>query len=311
MSYPDGVRTSQFFWFPCMLPQSSAAVVTFTASDSYVWRFRRYEPTGRPRAHVVCLHGIQSHSGWYEHSSARLCQAGYSVSFLDRRGSGMNELHRGDTPHFQRLLDDLGEFLRSPAIAGTAEPRQTPIYLLAISWGGKLALALQRAHPGLVDGLLLLCPGLFPRIRPALFTRLAILGARLVAPSRQFPIPLNVPELFTATPRWRDFIREDPLALRQATARFLVESVRLDRYLKSVARDVIVPTLLLLAGQDRIIRNDRTRTFVESFAHPDKRILTYPDAYHTLEFEPNPERFLSDMQRWLDAHSGKQAGRPL
>jgi alpha-beta hydrolase superfamily lysophospholipase len=282
---------------------------TFTASDGYVWSYRHYEPLLAPRARVVCVHGIQSHGGWYEHSSKHLCRAGYELYFLDRRGSGLNEQARGDTPGFHRLLDDLAEFLRSPTIAAGTNPRTTPIFLLAISWGGKLAVALQRAHPGLVDGLVLMCPGLFPRIRPALVARLAIIWSRLFAPGKQFPIPLNDPDLFTATPHWRDFIRSDPLALRQATARFLVESVRLDHYLKKVGRDVTVPVLLLLAGQDRIIRNDRTRNFVESFADPDKMILTYAGAHHTLEFEPDPQRFLGDLVRWLDAHSGARTRR--
>jgi alpha-beta hydrolase superfamily lysophospholipase len=284
-------------------------IATFTASDGYQWHYRHYPPAGTPRAHLVCVHGIQSHGGWYEHSNTHFCQAGYEVSFLDRRGSGLNEPHRGDTPHFQRLVDDLAEFLRGSTIAAGRQPRQTPVFLLAISWGGKLAVALQRTHPGLVDGLLLLCPGLFPRVRPSLWTRLSILGARLFAPSRRFPIPLSDPALFTATPRWREFIRDDPLALRQATARFLIESVRLDRYVRKATLAVTVPTLLLLAGQDRIIRNDQTRIFVESFAHADKRILTYPDAQHTLEFEPHPERFLGDVERWLEAHGGPRAGR--
>jgi alpha-beta hydrolase superfamily lysophospholipase len=277
-------------------------ICTFTASDGYVWRYRHYEPLVEPRGKVACVHGIQSHGGWYEYSSKHLCQAGYGLYFLDRRGSGLNEQARGDTPGFHRLLDDLAEFLRSPTIAGSTTPRTTPVFLLGISWGGKLAVALQRAHPGLVDGLALLCPGLFPRIRPSLVARLAIICSRLVAPGKQFPIPLNDPDLFTATPQWRDFIRSDPLALRQATARFLVESVRLDRYLKEAGRDVKVPALLLLAGMDRIIRNERTRNFVESFAHPDKMILTYPSAHHTLEFEPDHERFVGDLVRWLDAH---------
>jgi alpha-beta hydrolase superfamily lysophospholipase len=285
-----------------------AAVATFAASDGYVWRYRHYEPPLEPRGKVICLHGIQSHGGWYEQSSQRLCGAHYDVYFLDRRGSGLNEQARGDTPMFQRLLDDVAEFLRSPTIYGSGR-QPTPVYLLGISWGGKLAVALQRAHPGLVDGIVLLCPGLFPRIRPPLLSRLAILWSRLTAPAKLFPIPLNDPELFTATPSKRNFIREDPFALRQATARFLVESVRLDRYVKSVAPGVTVPVLLLLAGQDRIIRNDRTRNFVESFAHPDKMILTYPDAHHTLEFEPDPERFLGDLLRWLDAHNGDSARR--
>jgi alpha-beta hydrolase superfamily lysophospholipase len=280
-----------------------ATVASFTASDGYLWRYRHARPSGQPQSQVICLHGIQSHGGWYEHSCARLCQAGHAMFFLDRRGSGLNGRDRGDAPRFQRLLDDLAEFLRSPVTDA-----RTPRFLLGISWGGKLAVALQRAHPGLIDGLVLLCPGLFPRVRPSLAARLSILGARLLSPATPFTIPLNDPDLFTATPRWRDFIRDDPLALRQATARFLLESVRLDRYVKKAARAVKVPVLLLLAGQDRIIRNERTRVFVESFAHPDKRILTYTDAHHTLEFEPDPEGFLGDLVHWLDIH-GERARR--
>jgi alpha-beta hydrolase superfamily lysophospholipase len=285
-----------------------------TAGDGYRWRYRRYQPAGPPRAEVVCVHGIQSHGGWYEYSCGRLSRAGYAVSFLDRRGSGLNDQDRGDAPGFRRLLDDLAEYLRTlrpqpGALApgsrlNEAVSPSVPVFLVGISWGGKLAVALQRRHPGLVDGLALLCPGFFARVKPSLKQRLGILWARLVAPRRLFPIPLNDPELFTATPRWQRFIREDALGLRRATARLLVESVRLDAYLRFVPKYVHVPVLLLLAEHDRIIDNAPTRTFVERFASADKEVIEYPGAHHTLEFEPEPDRFIADLQNWLDRHCG-------
>ena len=269
---------------------------TFPASDGYRWRYRRFLAASPARGHVVCLHGIQSHGGWYEHSCTRLSRAGYRVAFLDRRGSGLNEQDRGDAPSFRRLLDDLAEFLQQ--VRGT---EQVPLYVAGISWGGKLAVALQQRHPGLVQGLVLICPGLFPRVRPPLGQRLAIVWARLVAPRRRFPIPLNDPELFTASPRWQQFIRDDPLSLREATARLLVESVRLDAYLKFAAKHVRVPVLLLLAEHDRIINNARTRQYVESFATADRQVIEYPGAHHTLEFEPDPDRFIDDWLEWMQA----------
>jgi alpha-beta hydrolase superfamily lysophospholipase len=266
-----------------------------TAGDGYRWRYRRYLPAGVPRAQVVCIHGIQSHGGWYGYSCSRLAEAGFAVSFLDRRGSGLNEQDRGDAPGFRRLLDDLAEFLGT--LRGPATP---PVFLVAISWGGKLAVALQRRHPGLVDGLALLCPGFFARVRPPVGQRLAIAGARLVRPRKLFPIPLNDPELFTATPRWQRFIREDALGLRQATARLLVESVRLDGYLRVVPGHVRVPVLLLLAECDRIIDNARTRRYVAGFASADREVIEYARAHHTLEFEPEPDRFIGDLRAWLE-----------
>jgi alpha-beta hydrolase superfamily lysophospholipase len=207
----------------------------------------------------------------------------------------MNDQDRGDAPGFRRLIDDIAEHLgelraRRPAV---------PVFLVAISWGGKLAAALPRRHPGLVDGLALLCPGFFPRVRPPPGERLRIAWSYLAAPRRLFPIPLNDPELFTASPRWQQFLRDDPRALRQATARFLAHSVRLDAYLRAAPRHVTVPLLLLLAGQDRIIDNARTRRFVETFAAADKTVREYPEAHHTLEFEPQPHRYLDDLVGWL------------
>jgi alpha-beta hydrolase superfamily lysophospholipase len=157
---------------------------------------------------------------------------------------------------------------------------------------------------------MLLCPGLFPQVGVPLGTRLAIAWSRLVSPTRPFPIPLSDPDLFTATPRWRDFIRGDPRALHEATARFLVESVLLDRYVRRTARHVTIPTLLLLAGKDRIIRNDRTHTFFHRFPTDDKNVVTYADAQHTLEFEPEPDRFIAEMLRWLDRQCRKRTARP-
>jgi alpha-beta hydrolase superfamily lysophospholipase len=219
---------------------------TLTATDGYVWRFRRYEPAQTPRSHLVCIHGIQSHAGWYEKSCSAYAAAGHRVSFLDRRGSGMNLEARGDAPGFRRLLDDIAEFLK------IVRQENMPVFLL---------------------------------------------------PGRLFPIPLNEPELFTAEAVHQKFIAEDPLRLTLATARLLVESVRLDFYLRWNARSVTAPVLLLLAGRDRIIHNEPTRRLLERFGTRDREIIEYPEAHHTLEFEPDPERHIADVLRWIEAHA--------
>lgn len=318
--------------------ETSASYVlqSFTASDGYRCYYRRYTPAAEPRAHVVCIHGIQSHAGWYEYSCSRLSQAGYLVSFLDRRGAGLNEQARGDTPSYRRLLEDVAEFIRKrkqtdsaeekgPAtlplfptgtlpLSATSIPPPTPapspssgsrlpIFLLAISWGGKLALALEGRHPGLVDGLILLCPGFYPRVGPSLGERLRIAWCRLVSPKQLFPVPLQDAELFTASPPWQQFIREDPHSLRRATARFFAASVFLDYELRSLAGQIRVPVLLLLAGKDRVIDNHLTRRYVEQFATADKVVIEYPEAAHTLEFEADPNPFIDDTRSWLDRHS--------
>lgn len=213
----------------------------------------------------------------------------------------MNGQDRGDAPSFRRLLDDLAEFLA--ALPRAAERGRLPVFLAGISWGGKLAVALERRHPGLVDGMILLCPGFFAKVRPPLWQRFAIVLSRLFRPRKMFPIPLNDPHLFTATPLWQQFLHDDPLRLHHATARLLVESVRLDGYLRFTPKYVHVPVLLMLASEDRVIRNDKTRAFFERFVAKDKEVIEYAGAHHTLEFEPDPERFIADLRAWLDKHA--------
>lgn len=270
---------------------TSCTVERFTTSDGYTFSYRHYPAQGPTRGQLVYVHGIQSHGGWYGASCQHLAAAGWEVAFLDRRGSGLNEERRGDAPSCRRLVADLDEFIGHWC--------RRPPMLAAVSWGGKLAVALEYFFPGRTTGLALLTPGLCPQVRPSLGQRLRIACARLVAPTRQFPIPLDDPELFTATPHWQSYIRDDPLSLRTATARFLVESVRLDFILRRAPRHVRVPVLLLLAGKDRIIDNRRTRAYLARFASSDRLVLEYPEAHHTLEFEPAPTPIFADLTGWL------------
>jgi alpha-beta hydrolase superfamily lysophospholipase len=266
---------------------------TFTASDGYAWRYRRHDVT-TPRAEVVMLHGIQSHGGWYDDTGRDLAAAGYRVSLPDRRGCGANDRDRGNAPNFRRLLDDVAEYL-----AALSRPR----FVIGISWGGKLAVGLERRHPGLTDGVVLIAPGVCPRVRPPLGEQVRIALSRFVAPRRLFQIPLADPALFTANPERRAFIRDDALALRRATARMLFESRRLDVYVRFAARHVTVPVLLLLAEQDRVIDNAATRRFVERFPTRDQTVIEYPGAHHTLDFEPGGPPYVGDLLGWLGNRS--------
>ncbi len=245
------------------------------------------------RARVVCIHGIQSHGGWYEHSCRRLAEAGFEVFFLDRRGSGLNAQDRGDAPSFRRLLRDVAEFLEA-----RKKDFVLKTFVVAISWGGKVAAGVVKRRPGLVDGMALLCPGFYHRLSLSLSEKAAVVWARLTRPTRLFPIPLSDPRLFTATEKWLKFLREDPLTLHQATARFLIGSAALDLYLRDAPSRIKVPVLLMLAGRDCIIDNRPTRDLVRRFAGP-KEVVEYPDAHHTLEFEANPEWHITDLLDWL------------
>jgi alpha-beta hydrolase superfamily lysophospholipase len=271
---------------------------TQVASDGYpihvaVWPV----PEGTPlRGRAVVLHGVQSHGGWYHRLGRTLAEAGYEAHFPDRRGSGANRADRGHAPSAHRLLDDLAEYLQSLR----ARAPGTPIALAGISWGGKLAVLTAGTHPELVDALALICPGLHPRVGVPFGERLRVAWAWLTNRRKTFPIPLSDPALFTASPEGQAFIAADRLGLHAGTAGLLAASTFIDAMVHHIPSRVRQPVLLMLAGQDRIVDNARTRAYFDTLASTQRQVIEYPEGHHTLEFEPDPSRYARDLIGWLD-----------
>ena len=274
---------------------AEAALRQFRASDGYAFYHRHYPAAGSPKGRIVFVHGIRSHGGWYSRSCLAFAEAGFDVHFLDRRGAGLNTAHRGDSPEFRRLLDDVAEFIQDLR----QEKAWLPVVLGGISWGGKLAVGLPYRKPGLVDGLLLMCPGLVPIVSPPFARRMRIAMARMLRPWKFFPVPLNEPDLFTASPEWQRFIDTEPHGLRLATSRFLFSSFSMDIYLKRAAKRMTLPSLLLLAEHDRVISNAGTRELVKGFP-VQPTIIEYPGAHHTLEFEGESHPWIADAIAWIE-----------
>ena len=272
------------------------------ASDGYRLKFRHWAPEN-PRGIVIALHGIQSHSGWYDYSSRRMAEAGFAVYFPDRRGSGLNGLQRGHAAHGMRLVNDVRSLrqLAVDEIQGTAASGvPLPITILGISWGGKLAAALAALFPQEFDRVALLYPGLVARISPTWSQLLRLNLARdLEIVKHHIPIPLEDPALFTQVPEWQSFIANDPLALHTVSSSFLNAGRELDRLLKIHGSKIIHPTLLMLAEDDAIINNAAVRQRVNQFGTRKLKTQVYAAARHTLEFEPNREEVFGDLVTWL------------
>ncbi len=257
------------------------------------WGWQGADPS---RPVVVYAHGIQSHPDWFVGSAEFLARKGWPVLQVTRRGSGTSAQPPGDTPSWQSLLADVTEAV---AFARKWSGRATA-HLLGVSWGGKLLASwLAEGDRTGVAGLTLVAPGICPHVDVSAGTKLAIGAALLCCRRRRFPIPLSQPGLFTDNPARQAFIREDPHKLTHATARFLFASRRLDdRLARADAGCIGVPTSLILSARDRIIDNERTARAVDRLAAVSPRLRTL-DGAHTLEFEPDPQPFLTELAEAL------------
>ncbi|MEZ6064056.1 MAG: alpha/beta fold hydrolase [Planctomycetaceae bacterium] len=271
--------------------------------------FRHYPATGIRRGIVVALHGIQSHSAWYEFSSRRMADAGFDVYFADRRGSGLNGRLRGHADHGMRLLNDVRQLVRlaknwkaesQAAKPGCHRPGDVPVTLLGVSWGGKIAAAFAATYPELIDRLALLYPGLEPKLCPTWWQRLRLhLARRHDVRHKSVEIPLSDPALFTDDAGCRKFIADDPLALHHVTSGLLNAGNDLDEIIRQNADRITHPTLVMLAGHDEIIDNAATRRRVATFSIRHLTQICYSEARHTLEFDASRELFARDLVHWL------------
>ena len=276
---------------------------TLTMSDGYPTHLTRWRSEPPSRGHVVILHGVQSHGGWYHNLGRVLSRRGYDTTFPDRRGSGKNTVDRGHVSSYHRLIDDVGETLQSIRDRDSV----ARIALAGISWGGKLAAITAALHPGLVSALALICPGLHARVDVPRGDRFRIALAFFLNKRKSFPVPLADPALFTDNPAGQTFIANDPLSLRTASAALLAASRFIDRRVRSVQAQIKQPSLLILGDKDRVVDNAKTQSYFEQMASSQKDIINYPDGHHTLEFDADPSRYASDLADWLDKNLPKSS----
>jgi len=269
-------------------------IASYTSFDGAKLAFRHWR-NDEAEACAIILHGIQSHSGWYESSGRYFFEGGLEVAALDRRGSGLNRMKRGDMPGFKALVEDIRSFIELIR----KERGIKRFHLAGISWGGKLAALFSLIYGGLIESQILLSPGIYSKVGFSRSRRLSILLHRLFRPARLIPIPIDKPEMFTSNPEKIEYIRNDELSLRCCTARFFFESYRMEKLIEKEAGCIRTPTFLALAGVDDIVDNDRVRNLVESFAAVKKETKLYPNACHTLEFEKNPIPVFEDILRWM------------
>jgi len=278
----------------------------FKTSDGVPHPVRRWSRPGLvpDRGTLLCLHGIQSHSGWYGWSSRRLAEEGWSVNFPDRRGSGRSDAPRGDAPSAERLLADVVEFARE------IQEVDAPCVLMGLSWGARLAAILAARHPELFRRLILLYPGIHTHVRPSFWQRQAIRVATWCGAGRtRVAIPLTDPALFTGDADGQEFIRNDGFALHRLTLRFLLASESLAFEAERIAEEITIPTLVLLAENDRIVDNEAARAWYHRIPVVHKELGVVPGAEHTFEFDPQREQYLIRMADWLSGTPAPSVAR--
>lgn len=286
--------------------RSDGASRFLQASDGVTLHYSHWPAGHDARVVLVYLHGIASHSTWFAETAVDLAGCGVSVYAPDRRGSGRSQGPRGDLRRYERALVDVDEVLT----VVRSENQGRPLFLAGSSWAAKLAVIYAAARRESLSGLLLLGPGLIPRVTLPLPRQIEVVVGHLIVPTASVPIPLT-PELYTTNPKYLDFIRNDELRLLTATTRFFWETARLDRRREQASAILRVPLLVIQGENDKMMDVPKTAEWFSRLRIDDKTYLGYPGGSHTLEFESDRPRYVAEIAEWLLARSWVQSRKPM
>ncbi|HEX2545777.1 MAG TPA: alpha/beta hydrolase [Ramlibacter sp.] len=276
-------------------PGVESTLSTFTASDGDNLAVQEWHlaPGVRPRAAVLVVHGLGEHAGRYDTVARVLNGWGFSVRSYDQYGHGDSDGTRGGLPHPTRLLDDLADLVESTRVRNPG----VPLIVLGHSLGGLVAASFVARTLMTVDGLVLSSPCLATRLSPVQKLLMALVPR--IAPNLSVSNGVDAAHL-SHDARVVQAYRSDPRVhdrISGRLARFISEEGELVRMRAPGWR---VPTLLMYAGDDRLVDPEGSRAFAAAAPAPVVQARCFDGMYHEIFNELDPQPVYGCFKGWLD-----------
>ena len=250
-------------------------------------------PEADVKALVLLVHGLGEHMGRYQHVAFALQQAGYAVVGYDHVGHGLSSGKRGDTDTPDQLTDHLRHMVKE---VKRLHPGR-PTVLLGHSMGGLVVQRAAAADAMLADAVVMSSPAL------AAFTN-------------------GIQKLLLATlPKWLPHVRVNNGLRLEGLARDaqVVRDYKQDRLVHpmiatSLAEWIVqegiqavqhaeawrVPSLLLYAGQDKLVNPQGSAEFAKRAPADMLQAHCFNVMYHEIFNDPEKQVVLQKLIAWLD-----------
>lgn len=253
-----------------------------------------------PERILVCVQGLGGHGGYYESLAHHLVPEGTVVVAPDLRGHGHSEGRRGDIDRFDRFLEDVD----AAVMWGQSCWPDKPLILLGESMGASIAIQYIARYRGTVNsahiaGLVLISPVLRPAIRPTFREAARYVRSLLLAPARPTIPVTGREELGCRDSDFNDRLRADPLFVRLVSVRFLNNLTKWLWQTRRKAGSVQLPLLVLQGKQDYIAHPAGTAAFLRQVPGENRRLVTFPDAYHCLLYDPDTPSVVKTLTSWF------------
>ena len=271
------------------------AVGTVRTRDGLELRTLQWSASGRPRAHLLLVHGIAEHAGRHARVASRFAAAGIETYAYDLRGFGASAGRRAYVDRWSQYHDDLED--RLAATRKSAE--DLPVVLYGHSMGGLISLGYVLADPPRVapDLLVLSAPAIAAVVARWKQALADVLGR--ITPHLEIPNDLP-PGGLSHDPQIEAAYRSDPLNVHRTTARLGMELFHAQALVSAaLARigSLPQPTYALDGTDDPIVPLSSTAS-LNGKGNVTRRV--YPRLRHEMHNEPEADAVIADTTGWIE-----------
>jgi alpha-beta hydrolase superfamily lysophospholipase len=274
---------------------------TAVTPDGVSLHIERFLPGAAPSASLVFVHGFSTHIGNYRHLGRAAADIGLATTLFDCRGHGRSEGRRGYVKRFADFVADLDQVIAGARVLNPA----APVVLAGHSHGALICLQYlldtaprdaRLSNPGDIGLLALAAPFLNVKLKvPAVKRALAKPLGRLW-PTLAMGNGIRAEDI-SRTPEVQVGFFADPLIHHVATSRWYNETRAAQARVMAAAGALRTPTLVLMAGQDRVVSNEAILQFARN-AGPILELKVYDNLFHEMFLEPERDQVIHDLLRW-------------
>lgn len=246
------------------------------------------------RATVLLVHGLGEHAGRYHELAAHLRSWGFIVRSYDQQGHGQSAGARGDMLHPGSLLADLGQVI--DATRQRPPSATLPLVLLGHSMGGLVVARAVAEQLRPVDAAVLSSPAL--GATPKLVQKLLLSTLPKLAPHLSVDNGLDA-QFVARSPQVVQAYLADPLVHRRISAGLAAWILQEGQRTQAQAAQWAVPTLLLYAGNDRLVYAPASAAFARSAPQAMVQAHCFEAMYHEIFNDPERDQVLGVLKAWL------------
>jgi alpha-beta hydrolase superfamily lysophospholipase len=280
----------------------------FTTWDGTRLFYRAWRPPAPAGRLLVLFHRGHEHSGRWDDVIEAIAPEGFTVFAWDARGNGRSEGPRDDAEHFASYARDAELFVRY-----LSDIERVPMDQIAVvghSVGAAIVAAWIHDYAPRIRAAVFATPAF--RIR--LYLPLAIPALRL---AQRLGVMTSVPSyvkarVLTHDPAQQTRHEQDELITHAISTRVLIDLHDTATRLIEDAAAIEVPSLVLVAGSDWVVKRSAQKMFFERLGSPVKHLEKLTGSFHDVYHELNPDRALRVTRDFIEASFvGRAAVAPL